>query len=254
MGRERFEVEFGRYSEWLVEACLALDVDPVPAVARGTGRPALLELASHPLDAAPGKKILDLGCGLGGPGAWLARRSGATVIGIDVMFQSVHGLRRLFPDLRGVVASMRALPIKDGFFDAAWSLGVLEMVADKFAATQEMARVLRPGAPLVIYDFVLTGPPPDHIPEADRFSSSEDTVQCLEKAGFEIRDTSPLTGLPSTPPDWATARDDVRAEVRARHGGDERFKVVEEELQTFRDLVAGKVVEECMFVAVKEAS
>lgn len=92
------------------------------------------------------------------------------VIGVDVMLQSVLGLRRLSPELRGVVASLRALPMKDGLFDAAWSLGVLEMVADKAAASREMCRVLRPGAPLVVYDFVLTRAHSGHIPEADRFS------------------------------------------------------------------------------------
>lgn len=253
MGRERFEAEFGCYSEWLVEACLVLGVDPVPAVSRGTGRPALLQLASAPLDAGPGRMILDLGCGLGGPGAWLARNTGAEVIGVDVMLQSVSGLRRLSPELNGVVASLRALPMKDDLFDAAWSLGVLEMVADKAAASREMCRVLRPGAPLVVYDFVLTHTHSGHIPEADRFSLPNDTLRCLKGAGFKIRDAFALPNLPPAPADWVAARDSVRAEVCKRHGDDERFKVVEEEQQTFRDLVAHAAIQEWMFVVSKEA-
>jgi SAM-dependent methyltransferase len=252
VGRERFDAEFGRYSEWLVEACLALDVDPVPAVSRGTGRPALLELASAPLDAKPGRMILDLGCGLGGPGTWLARSTGAEVIGVDVMLQSISGLRRLSPHLCGVVASLRALPMKDELFDAAWSLGVLEMVADKAAATREMWRVLLPGAPLVVYDFVLTRAYTERSPEADRFSPPDHTLHCLKEAGFEIRDAFALSNLPPTPSHWAAARDAVRAEVRKRHGDDERFKVVEDELQTFRNLVANEVIQEWMFVVAKE--
>jgi SAM-dependent methyltransferase len=253
MGRERFEAEFGRYSDWLVEACLALGVDPVPAVSRGTGKPALLELAAAPLDAKPGQKILDLGCGLGGPGAWLARSTGAQVIGVDVMLQSISGLQRLNPELSGVVASLRSLPMKDDHFDGAWSLGVLEMVSDKAGAAREMCRVLRPGGPLVVYDFVLTRPDTRHIPAADRFSPPDDTLSCLRHAGFEIRDAFALPALPSIPTDWMAARDAVRAEVRKRHGDDERFKVVEEELQSFRDLVADAVIQEWMFVAAKEA-
>lgn len=252
MGRERFEAEFGRYSEWLVEACVALGVDSVPAVARGTGRPALLELASAPLAAAPGRTILDVGCGLGAPGAWLARRSGANVVGVDVMVQSIRGLRRLFPELQGVVASMRALPMRGGTFDAAWSLGVLEMVADKPAASSEMWRVLRPGAPLVVYDFVATGAP-TRAPMADRFSTPEETVGCLEQAGFLIHNAAPLPRLPPTPAEWVATRDAVRAEVRRRHGPDRQFEIVEREQQTFRDLVAEKIIEEWMVVASKEA-
>ncbi|MDQ3987318.1 MAG: class I SAM-dependent methyltransferase [Actinomycetota bacterium] len=252
MGRERFETEFGVYSEWLVEACLALGIDPVPGVSRGTGRPALLKLVSAPLDAKSGKLILDLGCGLGGPGAWLARHSGAKVIGIDVMLQSVLGLRRLTPELPAVVASLRALPLRDGLFDAAWSLGVLEMVADKASATREMWRVLRPGAPLVVYDFVSTVTHPGHVPEANRFSPPDHTLRCLEGAGFQIRDAFALPNLPPTPADWVADREAVRAEVRKRHADDKRFKVVEAELQTFRDLVSDAIIEEWIFVASKE--
>jgi SAM-dependent methyltransferase len=254
MGRERLEVEFGPYSEWLVDACVELGVNPVAAVARGTGKPSLLELASAPLMAGPGKTILDLGCGLGGPGAWLARRSGAAVIGVDVMLESARGVQRLFPELPAVVGSMRKLPIKNNFFDAAWSLGALEMVADKAATTSEMARVLLAGAPLVVYDFVLVGSPAERVPQADRFSPPEDTLRCLRDAGFDVGEAMPLPNLPATPADWVAAREAVRAEVRNRHGLDERFKLVEEELRTFRDLVAKGVIREWMFVAHKEAS
>jgi SAM-dependent methyltransferase len=253
MGRDRLEVEFGPYSDWLVEACLELGVNPVPAVARGTGKPSLLELASAPLGAEPGKTILDLGCGLGGPGAWLARRSGARVIGIDMMLESARGVQRLFPDLPAVVGSMRKLPIGDGLFDAAWSLGSLEMVSDKATTTREMARVLRQGAPLVVYDFVLVGPPTERVPQADRFSPPDDTLACLRDAGFEVGEATPLPALPATPPDWINAREAVRAQVRNRHGLDRRYKLVEEELRTFRDLVAKGVIREWMFVAHKEA-
>ncbi|MGH2806241.1 MAG: class I SAM-dependent methyltransferase [Actinomycetota bacterium] len=253
MGGRRFEVEFGIYSEWLVEACLALEIDPVPAVARGTGRPALLEAAAAPLDAKPGRRILDVGCGLGGPGAWLAQRSGAEVVGVDVMPQSVFGMTRILPELTGIVGSLRALPMKDRSFDAAWSLGVFEMVAHKAKAGAEIYRVLRPGAPLVIYDFVLVRDRRVHAPAADRFSLSDDMIRCLEDAGFEIRHASRLPQLPPTPPDWLEARDSVRAEVRRRHGDDDRYKTVQDELRTFRDLVSDGVIEDWMFVAERRA-
>ncbi|MGH2754861.1 MAG: class I SAM-dependent methyltransferase [Actinomycetota bacterium] len=252
MGRERFEIEFGVYSQWLVEACLALAVDPIPAVARGTGRPALLEAAAAPLDAKPGRKILDVGCGLGGPGAWLAQRSGADVVGIDVMPESVLGMKRIIQELAPVIASLRALPLKDRSFDAAWSLGVFEMVANKVKAGQEIWRVLRPVAPFVIYDFVLARESRRHAPAADRFTVADDMIRCLEGAGFEISDAFRLPDLPPTPPDWLEARDSVRAEVRRCHGGDDRFKIVQDELRTFRRLVSDGVIEEWMFVAVKE--
>jgi SAM-dependent methyltransferase len=249
---EGLELEFGLYSQWLAEACLALGADPVPALARGTGRPALLELLARPLDAKPGKEILDIGCGLGAPGAWLGERFGADVFGVDLMLQSVAGIRRLGLALDAVVASLAAMPIKDGSFDGAWSLGVLEMVEDKERASKEIWRVLKPGASVVIYDFVLTGMPPISAPGVDRFSVPEETVRCLEEAGFQVTLATPLPELADTPADWAAARDSVRAEVRDRHGEDERFKMVERELQIFRTLCSEGVIRDWVFVGKKE--
>lgn len=36
------------------------------------------------LRVGPGQKIADLGCGRGGPGQWIARATGAGLVGIDV--------------------------------------------------------------------------------------------------------------------------------------------------------------------------
>ena len=254
MGRERLEPEFGPYSDWLVEACDSVGAEAIPAVARGTGNPALLERAAAPLQAGPDSLILDVGCGLGGPSAWLARLTGCTVIGVDVMESSIRGLRHLFPELSGAVASMRSLPLRAETFDGAWALGALEMVADKPTASEEIYRVLRPGAPFVIYDFVLTGVASGHVPVADRFSAPEDTKACLEKAGFVIRRAEPLSELTPTPDDWTRARDAVREDVRAKHGDDRRYRVVQEELASFRDLVRRGVIGDWLFVAAKEGS
>jgi len=251
MGRERLEAEFGCYSEWLAEACAELQADPVPGVSRGTGRPALLELARERLDIRTGHRILDLGCGLGGPSAWLMRTTGADIVGVDLMWQSIAGLHRLVPGLSGLVASGRALPFHEGAFDRAWSLGVLEMVADKATAIEETYRVLRPGGRFFVYDYVLVTRPPDHAPQADRFSPPHDTRRCLEQTGFIVEEASELPPLPSMPPEWAATRDAVRGEVRRRHGTDTRFRIVEEELSTFRALVGEGVIAEWMFVASK---
>ena len=35
------------------------------------------------LDMSPGSLLVDLACGRGGPGLWLARRTGAELVGVD---------------------------------------------------------------------------------------------------------------------------------------------------------------------------
>src|ERR1700728_505896 len=78
-----------------------------------------------------GGKVLDCGAGL---------RSGhdATVVNLEIVDYPTT-------DVIGVGES---LPFKDGSFDAAFSLAVLEHVADPFACAKEIARVLKPGASL----------------------------------------------------------------------------------------------------------
>lgn len=49
------------------------------------------------------------------------------------------------------VASVERLPLPDAGLDFAYSLGVLHHVPDTRAALAEVARVLRPGAPLLVY-------------------------------------------------------------------------------------------------------
>jgi hypothetical protein len=44
---------------------------------------ALLGHVADALAVAPGQTLVDVGCGRGGPGLWLARSRGASLIGVD---------------------------------------------------------------------------------------------------------------------------------------------------------------------------
>jgi ubiquinone/menaquinone biosynthesis C-methylase UbiE len=178
MGRARFEAEFGHYSAWLVDAIQELELpDRIPPACRGTGNPSLLEHLAASLQFDQGDVVLDVGVGLGGPGAWLVRNRSCTLVGIDVMMQSAIGATRLFEDIHVAVASTRAMPFRDRTFHAAWALGVIEMIADKARAFQEIMRVLVPGARVVLYDFVATGSLLENPPAASRFESADDITR-----------------------------------------------------------------------------
>src|SRR5262249_43824318 len=43
----------------------------------------LLRHVARALDLSPGQMLADLGCGRGGPGLWLARETGACLVGVD---------------------------------------------------------------------------------------------------------------------------------------------------------------------------
>lgn len=44
----------------------------------------LLRRIAQAIAAGPGQTIIDLGCGRGGPSLWVARETGASVVGIDI--------------------------------------------------------------------------------------------------------------------------------------------------------------------------
>ena len=249
MGRARFEAEFGHYSAWLVEAIHGLDLpDRIPAACRGTGNPSLLEHLAAGLEIDQDAVVLDVGVGLGGPGAWLVRNRACTLVGIDVMMQSAAGAARLFGDINVAVASTRAMPFRDRTFHGAWALGVIEMIADKKRAFEEIMRVLVPGARLVLYDFVATGPLEDP-PAASRFESASDISSKLEEAGLKVLRSSAVPYMTPPPEEWRIAAEIVRRRVRDDHDGDRRLTMAEEALNRFNRVRRSGCIREWEFVA-----
>lgn len=253
MGRERLDIEFGHYSEWLVDAAVALVVDdPVPVACRGTGDPDLFARLTAELELTPGEKVLDVGCGIGGPTAWLARESPVEVIGVDVMETAVRGLGRLFPFLPAVVATSRALPFATNTFDAAWTIGALEMIGHKKDALNEIHRVLVPGGRLAVYTLVASYRDLDS-PLADRFEEPDQLLDEIRVAGFEVVRANDST-LPSPPERWTELSNAVHDEVGRVHSSDPGLALVRGELVKLGRLLREKTIFPWEFVLRKEGS
>ena len=113
-----------------------------------------LRFISDALKLGPNGTLADLGCGHGGPGLWIAKQTGAHVIGIDISSvgvdlaheQAVH--LGIADRARFQVGDLTATGLPDASCDAVLSLDVLVFVQDKAAAAQEFARILRPGGTL----------------------------------------------------------------------------------------------------------
>ena len=252
MGRDDLDIEFGRYAEWLAEAALALELpDPVPAACRGTANPVLFERMADSIGARPGMTVLDLGCGIGGPGAWLATERGCNVIGVDLMEPGVRALKRLFPEQPAVVASSTSLPFPNARFDAVWILGVIELIADKNAALREVQRVLAPRGRVGLYTYVARAPL-NHVPRADRFEPVETVRSAIAAAGLEIVEAERVE-LPKKPEDWRASTVAVRQELWNRHRGDPLLEAVEGELSKISRLCSSGDVEPWHFVLTKGA-
>lgn len=103
------------------------------------------------LHVGPGHIVVDLGCGHGGPGLWVAQQLGAHLIGIDLSAVGVALARDRAAALglgeraRFQEGDLTATGLPEASCDAAISLDVLVFVPDKAAAVREVARILRPG-------------------------------------------------------------------------------------------------------------
>jgi len=100
-----------------------------------------------------GQRVLEIGCGAGQCGRWLAVQ-GAHVAGIDLSWEQLRHSRRLDRGagtvLPVVQADAQRLPFGRDTFDLACSAyGALPFVADATAVLREVARVLRPGGRFV---------------------------------------------------------------------------------------------------------
>ena len=128
----------------------------------GTGNPFRL----GPLRT--GERVVDVGCGAGIDSFIAAHMVGPSgqVIGVDMTPAMLAKARRGAAEADVTQIEFReglgeALPVDDGWADVVISNGVLNLMPDKPAALQEMARVLKPGGRLQIADILVQKPVPD---------------------------------------------------------------------------------------------
>ena len=105
-----------------------------------------------------GDRLVDLACGAGGPGVWIAQQAGAILLGVDIspVGTALAAARVVAHDRSGggfVVGSVDHLPIADRSARGAMSLDSLQYVPDKRAAFLEVARVLVDGGRFVFTAF-----------------------------------------------------------------------------------------------------
>lgn len=62
----------------LAEPDLPPEIEPFSFVSAG-----LLRHVARALDLSPGQTLVDLACGRGGPGLWLAQQAGTKLVGVD---------------------------------------------------------------------------------------------------------------------------------------------------------------------------
>ncbi len=142
-------------------------------------------------------RVLDLGCGVGGPARYLAATFGCQVTGVDLSPGFIDAARYLTArcGLSDQVTFQAGdavhLPFEDAAFDTVFLQHVAMNIEDRAALYAEVHRVLRTGGRFVSYDVMLRDgeavyPVPWARDASTSFLLSEgDTRTAMERAGFK---------------------------------------------------------------------
>lgn len=133
------------------------------------------------------QRILDAGCGPGGNGAWLARHG--QVVGADTSADALRYVRERRPMMRAALSTLNAAPFADATFDVVVDITVLCCIPDERGATCELARVLRPGGVMLLWEpaFEQLRRGHDHGAHVIRRYRQQDLVVLAEGAGLVVQ-------------------------------------------------------------------
>jgi len=143
-----------------------------------------LERFRQELRVGPGDRLVDVGCGRGGAGLWVAASTGARLVGLDVAPAGVEAARQrasamgMQAEFR--VGSFEQTGLDDEAADAVMSVDALLYTPNKAAALYELRRVLRRQGRLVLTSWDYHRQPVGRPPQVD------DHRPLLFAAGFEV--------------------------------------------------------------------
>lgn len=174
--------------------------------AEGADRHRATDRLVHELVAYAGvperARVLDVGCGIGGPALYLAGAMGCSVVGVTLSASQAAraGEKAAEAGLAERAEFHRLDALSTGFpdasFDVLWAVESLMHIADREAFFAEAMRLLRPGGRLAIAtwsvrDGALSGPEQELVDQILKhqvmpgFSSLEEHGRLARAAGFD---------------------------------------------------------------------
>jgi len=146
----------------------------------------------------PGVSVLDVCCGVAGPGRLLTAERGCRYLGLDSSADAVAIARELAGDLPCRFEHAQVPPLPDGPFDVVLLLETMLAFADKAALVAEVARVLAPGgrfAFTVEEGRPLTAEERSRMPDADTVWLVElaELPALLERCGLRVTEQEDVT-------------------------------------------------------------
>jgi cyclopropane fatty-acyl-phospholipid synthase-like methyltransferase len=182
---------FGGHLHWGYWDAATASVDFAAAADR------LAEIMIDKTRIGAGQRFVDLGCGVGQPAIKLAKAKGCAVDGITISkFQQQNATERakaegLDASLKFIHGSALEIPAADQTYDGGWFFESIFHMGQR-EALREAARVLKPGATLVLTDLPLLPNSTEEFMEFVRqhihssFVPKEDYPALMAEAGFEL--------------------------------------------------------------------
>jgi ubiquinone/menaquinone biosynthesis C-methylase UbiE len=161
------------------------------------GRKATRDLAKI-ADLREGIRLLDIGCGVGGPSRTLAAEWGCRVTGLDIIEEycrAAHTLTtttRLSQKAVYVNGDAAVLPFAGGVFDRVWIQHVTMNIENKKRLFEDIRRVLNPKGRLAVFEVCagINTPPIYPVPWAgdstiNFLAPPDEFHRMINEAGFE---------------------------------------------------------------------
>ena len=141
---------------------------------------------------ARGVSVLDLCCGVGGPGRFLTEQLGCAYLGLDLSASALAIARERAGDLPCRFEQARIPPVPPGPFDVVLLLETMLAFPDKATLLEAVARALPAGGR---FAFTIEAGPPltaaerAHMPDADTVwpTSLRDVLADLGRVGLRVR-------------------------------------------------------------------
>jgi len=141
---------------------------------------------------ASGVSVMDLCCGIAGPGRFITRELGCTYLGVDFSSSALDIARERAGDLPCRFEVARIPPIPPGPFDVVLLFETMLAFPEKELLLEEISRALRPGGRFAFTmeeGLPLTEAERKRMPDADTvwLTPLPEMLTCLERVGLRVR-------------------------------------------------------------------
>jgi SAM-dependent methyltransferase len=141
---------------------------------------------------APGVSVLDLCCGVAGPGRFITQELGCTYLGVDSSSSALDIARERAGDLRCRFEVSRIPPVPPGPFDVVLLFETMLAFPEKEPLLREISRALTTGGRFAFTmeeGLPLTEAERERMPDADtvRLTPLREMLTYLARAGLDVR-------------------------------------------------------------------